>query len=807
MLLQSMLCCLNPDCPSPINPVGNIHCQSCGVPLVSLLYNRFKIVKPIGRGGFGKTYLAEDVDNLNGRCVVKQLAYQGQSSWATRKAIELFEQEARQLALLSENHQIPKLLAYFQDKNHLYLVQQFIEGEDLLKQLEHRGQYSEAQIKQLLLELLPVLQFIHDREVIHRDIKPENIMRQTKDGKLFLIDFGVSKLISPTITGTGSILGSHGYSPLEQIQQGKAVYASDLFALGVTCFHLLSGIHPQHLWTEHGYDWTNDWQRYLPFPVTAPLDSVLDKLLKKNIQNRYQSANEVLKDLRSPTSSTLPTSPLLLKSPPPPTAINLPSPSPATSISTSVASGKKWLKKSRVIIGTGVAAIAAVGLAIGIPRLLPNRHATTPEIAELYKLANDKASQGKKREALEDLNKALALDPNFANGYIDRGNARNGLGDKQGALADYTRAIELDSRYADAYYNRGNIRSELGDRQGANDDYTKAIESNPAYVGAYYNRGNIRNDLGDKQGAIADYTKAIELDPNYVNAYYNRAFVRDSLNDKQAAIADYTRAIELDPKFSNAYLNRGNARSILGDLHGAIADHNKAIETNPKNVPAYNARSQVRLSLRDPRGAFEDSTKAIELDRKNIYAYITRADIRIFYLGDFQGAIDDSNKVLEIDRNSAIGYSERGLAYFKQEKLQTALEDFNQALILKPDLYLAYQNRSLVRLALEDFQGAVEDSTKAIEFNPKLPAGYLNRGASRVALGDNKSAIEDFTKAIELNPDLNQAYTGRGAARAALGDKKGAIEDYQKSAGLYLKAGRTKDYQDALNRVKQLKQQ
>nr|WP_019499968.1 serine/threonine-protein kinase [Pseudanabaena sp. PCC 6802] len=771
---------------------------------MGLLYNRFKIVKPIGRGGFGKTYLAEDVDNLNSRCVVKQLAYQGQSSWATKKAVELFEQEAKQLALLSENHQIPKLLAYFQDSNHLYLVQQFIEGEDLLRQLEHQGQYSEVQIKQLMLELLPVLQFIHDRDVIHRDIKPENIMRQAKDGKLFLIDFGVSKLISPTITGTGSILGSHGYSPLEQIQQGKVVYASDLFALGVTCFHLLSGIHPQHLWAERGYDWTNDWQRYLPFPVTAPLDSVLNKLLNKDVQSRYQSANEVLKDLRSPASSTLPTSPLPPKAPT--TVLNLPSPPPATSVSTSAASGKRWFKKPAIPIGMGVAAIAAVGLAIGIPRLLPNRHATTPEVVEIYKLASEKSSQGKKQEALEDFNKVLALDPNFANGYIDRGNARNDLGDKQGAIADYSKAIELDSRYADAYINRGNIRSELGDKQGANTDYSKAIESDPNYALAYYNRGIVRSELGDTQGAIVDYTKTIELDPNYVNAYYNRGFVRDGLNDKQGAIADYSKAIERDPKFSNAYLNRGNARSILGDLQGAIADCNKAIEVNPKNVSAYNARAGVRLSLRDTKGAVDDFNKAIKLDPKNVFAYISRADIRIFYLSDFQGAIDDSNKILEIDRNNAPAYIDRGNAYYRLGKLDKALEDLNQAIVLKPDLYLGYQNRSLIRLALEDFHGALEDSNKVIELNPKLPVGYLNRGVSHFALGEHKAAIEDYTKAIELKPDLNQAYTGRGAARAALGDKKGAIEDYQKSAGLYLNAGRTKDYQDALNRVKQLKQ-
>ena len=122
-----MICCLNPDCDRPINPDSDAHCQTCGTPLVSLLRG-FKVIEPIGRGGFGKTYLAENTSCLNKRCVVKQLAYQGSSTWAAKKALELFQQEAEQLAQLGEDAQIPTLLAYFQEDNYFYLVQQFIDN-------------------------------------------------------------------------------------------------------------------------------------------------------------------------------------------------------------------------------------------------------------------------------------------------------------------------------------------------------------------------------------------------------------------------------------------------------------------------------------------------------------------------------------------------------------------------------------------------------------------------------------------------------------------------------------------------------
>ncbi|MBP5974962.1 protein kinase [Brasilonema sp. CT11] len=294
-----MLCCLNPDCPQPQNPEQIIHCQSCGALLIPLLRGHYRITQVLSdEGGFGRTYLAKDVDKLNERCVVKQLAPKVQGTWALKKAIESFQQEAQRLQELGKNSQIPTLLAYFEEDNYLYLVQEFIDGQTLLKDLRQQGIYHEAKIRQGLLDLLPVLKFIHQRGVIHRDIKPQNIMRRQSDGKLVLIDFGASKQLSATVrTKPGTTIGTRGYSPLEQLQDGEAHPASDLFSLGATCFHLMSGVSPGALWAENGYSWVTSWQQYLKCSISADLAKVVDKLLKKDIHERYQSADEVLKDL------------------------------------------------------------------------------------------------------------------------------------------------------------------------------------------------------------------------------------------------------------------------------------------------------------------------------------------------------------------------------------------------------------------------------------------------------------------------------------------------------------------------------
>ncbi|QOV22592.1 serine/threonine-protein kinase [Anabaenopsis elenkinii] len=294
---MTQICCLNPECDNPSVTEDTKFCPSCGIPLV-VLRKRYQPLKPLGGGGFAKTYLAVDIDKLNSECVIKQLAPQTQGTAGLQKATALFLQEAQQLQQLGEHPQIPALLAYFAEDNRLYLVQQFIEGENLLTELANQGIFNEAKIRELLQDVLPVLQVIHSQEIIHRDIKPENIMRRRSDGKLILIDFGASKQLQGTVK-TGTNIGTFGYSAVEQMQDGRVYPSSDLYSIGATCFHLLTGIHPWELWREDGYGWVKQWRNYVKQAVTLELGQILDKLLHKDAQFRYQSAEEVLQDLNS----------------------------------------------------------------------------------------------------------------------------------------------------------------------------------------------------------------------------------------------------------------------------------------------------------------------------------------------------------------------------------------------------------------------------------------------------------------------------------------------------------------------------
>ncbi|MGD1912171.1 MAG: protein kinase [Rivularia sp. (in: cyanobacteria)] len=290
--------CLNPSCPNPQNTNSEKFCLSCGYKL--LLKQRYRTIKPIGQGGFSRTFLARDEDKPSlPHCVIKQFYPQAQGTGTLAKAIELFNQEAMRLDELGKHRQIPELLAYFTQDDRQYLVQEFIDGLNLAQELAQNGVYTETQIQQLLHELLKILQFCHQKQVIHRDIKPENIIRRQNPAKLrgqiVLVDFGASKVVTQDdLHQTGTMIGSPEYVAPEQIR-GRAIFASDIYSLGVTCIHLLTARSPFDL-----YDINNDvwlWRDYLNAPINEALSRILDKMLATTPARRYQTVDEVLKDL------------------------------------------------------------------------------------------------------------------------------------------------------------------------------------------------------------------------------------------------------------------------------------------------------------------------------------------------------------------------------------------------------------------------------------------------------------------------------------------------------------------------------
>jgi formylglycine-generating enzyme required for sulfatase activity len=287
--------CINPTCAAPDkNSLTTNFCMSCGAKI--LLKDRYRALKLLGQGGFGKTFKAVDEDQpRKPLCVIKQFAFSNNHPETRQIALKLFYEEAQHLEALGKHNQIPELLAYFDVEGQPYLVQQFIDGQDLEQELATAGTFNQAKIRELLESLLPVLDFLHHQSppVIHRDIKPANIIRRRSDGGLVLVDFGAAKQATQSMLAkTGTAIGSAEFAAPEQARR-KPVFASDIYSLGVTCIYLLTQVSPFDLFDMNQDAWV--WRDYLvDNPVDEKLGKVLDKMIANSLSQRYQSVVEVL---------------------------------------------------------------------------------------------------------------------------------------------------------------------------------------------------------------------------------------------------------------------------------------------------------------------------------------------------------------------------------------------------------------------------------------------------------------------------------------------------------------------------------
>ncbi|MBN3909313.1 MAG: CHASE2 domain-containing protein [Nostoc sp. NMS1] len=272
-----------------------------------VLARRYKIVKVLGSGGFSETYIAEDTQRPGSPlCVVKQLKPASTKPEALQLARRLFHSEAQTLEKLGTHDQIPQLLAYFEEDEEFYLVQEQIIGHTLNQELPPGRAIDEIAAIKIVRDLLQTLTFVHKNNVIHRDIKPSNIIRRHSDGKLVLIDFGAVKEVSTKQLETEEQtpftigIGTQGYAPSEQCF-GRPQYSSDIYAVGMVGIRALTGVAPRELDRDADGEikWSDAYGGKLRSQVSRFLAKILSKMVLDDFKHRYQSASEALEDLKA----------------------------------------------------------------------------------------------------------------------------------------------------------------------------------------------------------------------------------------------------------------------------------------------------------------------------------------------------------------------------------------------------------------------------------------------------------------------------------------------------------------------------
>ncbi|MEC4983544.1 MAG: serine/threonine-protein kinase [Oscillatoria sp. PMC 1068.18] len=270
---------------------------------LQLLNNRYQIIRTLGSGGFSETFLAEDTQMPSARrCVIKQLKPANNNPQLYQLVQERFAREAAILERLGEaNSQIPKLYAYLAEAGQFYLVQEWIEGDTLTQLVQKQGTLSESTVKEILISILPVLDYVHGQQIVHRDIKPDNIIIRSRDRVPVLIDFGaVREAMGTTLSSQGNytssiVIGTPGFMPSEQAA-GRPLYSSDLYSLGLTAIYLLTGRIPQDL-ASNPQTGEVIWQQYAP-QISEAFATVLNKAVMSHPRERYYTAEEMLAALQ-----------------------------------------------------------------------------------------------------------------------------------------------------------------------------------------------------------------------------------------------------------------------------------------------------------------------------------------------------------------------------------------------------------------------------------------------------------------------------------------------------------------------------
>ena len=396
------------------------------------LNNHYRIVRELGHGGFGRTYLAEDAHRFNEPCVLKEFAPQVHGSYALQKSEELFEREAGVLYKLQHN-QIPRFRELFRvsisDRGYLFLVQDYVPGQTyrfLLDARKRQGlRFIEAEINQLLIQILPVLEYIHSLGVLHRDISPDNLILRLSDGMPVLIDFGGVKQVAATVeslfaeaNGTpapATRIGKLGYAPVEQMQMGIVYPHSDLYALAATVLVLLTGKEPHQLLDTQTLHW--NWRAECS--LSPNLSLVLDKMLAQQPSQRYSSAREVMLALSGnpPLQPPLPPAPDFGPTQPPdlsPISVPAPAPKlPGTPVRVAAIGNQQKMPAWKMVLFV-VAVLSSMG---GIGWLAGNSLLNLQ--SKVQKGSQPPSPKQQQEDALQARFVKLKIDDRFYNGYVN----------------------------------------------------------------------------------------------------------------------------------------------------------------------------------------------------------------------------------------------------------------------------------------------------------------------------------------------------------------------------------------------------
>lgn len=689
--------------------------------LGNTLVGRYQIISHLGGGGFGETFVACDTQ-LPGspQCVVKKLKPQANDPVTLETARRLFDTEAQVLYKLGTHDYIPQLLAYFEENAEFYLVQEFIEGHDLSQELIPGKTLSQDEVISLLMEILQILEFVHQQKVIHRDVNPHNVLRRQQDGKLVLIDFGAVKQITTQIvtpqghTTATVAIGTPGYLPGEQAQ-GNPKFSSDIYAVGIIAIQAITGLPPEQL--EKDAD-TNEiiWQNHAK--VSPEFAQILNKMVCYDFRQRYASATETLqalKDLTKPAAQTIALTPAL---------------------------SFNNLKKHKLQKGIKTKILAAIFIAglsgVAGAFILDSIH--TNNATALYKQGNTLFDLQRYQDALAVYDKAVNIRPNYAQGWYGRGNTLSALKQYKAALVAYDKAIQIQPDYLEAWTSRGFVLENLQRYKEAIASFDKALQLENNSPVIWNAKGELFSRLKQYENAIKAYDQAIEVQKTYYAAWYNKGLAMHNLKRYEDAITAYDKVIEIKQDYAAGWYNRGNSLVNINRYEDAFRDYDKAVQYKPDYHQAWLSRSNVLMTLRR-----------------------------------YPEAIDSFNQVIKyLPNNYQVWYSQ-GWALHQSQRYAEAIEAYKKAITLKRNDYQVWYNLGNAQYILQKYEDAIASYNRAVQYKANNYQSWYSKGNALVNLQRYQEAIASYAQAIKYKPDYQQAIEASKQAQNKLQTEKPSV--------------------------------